>query len=123
MGTAIQKLTCIRCPLGCLLEVTVADGIVIDVRGNSCTRGEEYGRAEVQHPVRIVTTTVPLEGSASAHRLPVKTALPVAKARVKDVMSELATVHAVAPIEIGDVIVSNVAQTGIDVVSTGNASV
>ena len=45
---AFVELTCISCPLGCPLRVETDDeGRVLSVTGNTCRRGEEYGRKEV----------------------------------------------------------------------------
>ena len=35
---------------------------VVGVSGNHCPRGAKYAEAEILHPVRIVTTTVPVTG-------------------------------------------------------------
>lgn len=60
---AVRELTCISCPLGCALKVETDEaGKVLSVSGNTCKRGEEYGRREVTAPVRTVTSTVSVEG-------------------------------------------------------------
>ena len=41
-----RELTCIVCPMGCSLEVTLEDGKVLSVKGNGCPRGEAYGKNE-----------------------------------------------------------------------------
>ena len=55
-----RNLTCIGCPLGCALKVTI-DGENVTVTGNTCKRGADYGAKEVTHPTRIVTSTVCVE--------------------------------------------------------------
>ena len=52
-----KNLICICCPLGCPLTVTLENGEVISVTGNTCPRGAGYGRGEVTHPTRVVTGT------------------------------------------------------------------
>ena len=47
-----RNLTCIGCPLGCALKVTI-DGDNVTVTGNTCKRGADYGAKEVTHPTRI----------------------------------------------------------------------
>ena len=50
---AIRELTCISCPLGCPLKVeTDENGAVLQVTGNTCKRGEVYGKKEVTAPER-----------------------------------------------------------------------
>ena len=51
------NLTCIGCPMGCPLTVTMENGEVKDVTGNTCKRGDDYARKEVTNPTRIVTST------------------------------------------------------------------
>lgn len=117
-----RTLTCIRCPRGCSVNVTLADdGTITGVTGNSCMRGDKYARDEVTHPVRVVTTTVPVVGSAKEKMVSVKTAGDVPKDRVFDVVRAVAGVTATAPVRIGDVILANVADTGVDIVATKDA--
>ena len=60
---AEHELTCIGCPLGCALRVETDDtGAVVRVTGNTCKRGEDYGRREVTCPTRTVTSTVRVTG-------------------------------------------------------------
>lgn len=117
----IRDLTCIRCPLGCQITVTLEDGAVADVRGNSCPRGAQYARKEVCDPTRTVTTTVPVAGSPLVQRISVKTASDIPKDRVFDCMRALAGVSVTAPVAIGDVVLSDVCGTGVDVVATRSA--
>ena len=117
-----RTLTCITCPRGCAVTVTLDEsGAVASVAGNACRRGDAYARAEVAHPLRTVTTTVPVDGSARARRISVKTAAPVPKGSVAAVVAALADVRAAAPVEIGDVILPDAADTGVAVVATSRA--
>ncbi len=121
MATENRELICINCPLGCLLTVTLVDGEVTLVAGNTCPRGDAYGRKEVTNPTRIVTTTVPVDGSATERMVSVKTATDIPKGKMLDVVRELADVRAQAPVAIGDVVLANVAGTGVDVIATKQA--
>ena len=47
-----RRLTCIGCPMGCPLVVTMDGGEVVSVTGNTCKRGEIYGRKEVTNEDR-----------------------------------------------------------------------
>ena len=107
-------LTCINCPLGCQLTALVEDGIVTNVRGNNCLRGERYAKTEVTNPKRTVTSTVKCKNK----RVCVKTVPEVAKDKIFDVMAELHKVEVNPPIHIGDVIVHNIANTGSDLIAT-----
>ena len=72
----MTSIICITCPKGCRLSVDEENGY--KVTGNGCPRGEIYGKNELQHPVRVITSTVRIEGAA-VPRLPVKTDKPLPK--------------------------------------------
>ena len=111
-----RELTCIQCPLGCPLTVTV-DGDSVTVTGNTCPRGAVYGEKEVTHPTRTVTSTVAVEGGEMA-RVSVKTAGDIPKEKIFDVMAEIRGTKLTAPVTIGDVIIKNAAGTGVDIIAT-----
>ena len=69
-----RNLTCIRCPLGCQITVTLENGEVTEVTGNTCPRGEQYAKKEVTNPTRVVTSIVRCAGGV----------LPVLSVKTKD---------------------------------------
>lgn len=118
----LKNLTCIGCPLGCPLQVTMDDaGSVIKVEGNTCPRGDAYARKEVTNPTRIVTSTVHVTGSNScAATVSVKTSADIPKGKIFDCINDIKDVTVAAPVHIGDVVKANVAGTGIDIIATKN---
>lgn len=117
----IKELTCINCPLGCTVSVTVEDGEITNISGNSCKRGEVYARNELSNPVRVVTSTARVDG-AEEYLVSVKTENPIPKGKIMEVMKEINKVHIAAPVAIGDIIIEDVADTGIGVITTSKAS-
>ena len=114
-----RELTCIGCPLGCAITVTLEGGEVKEVVGFTCKRGRECACKEVTNPTRIVTSTVRLTGSKTgAAVVSCKTAQDIPKGKIFAVAAALKQVVAKAPVEIGDVLLANVAGTGVDVVAT-----
>lgn len=113
----MKELICIVCPNGCHLKVDVEKGY--NVSGNKCARGEEYARTELLHPVRVVTSTVRIEGARGC-RLPVKTSAAVDKDKIFDVMALLDTLTVRSPVHTGDVIVPDAAGTGVSIVACKN---
>ena len=109
------ELICITCPRGCHLKVDEN----LNVTGNMCPRGAAYAKAELTHPVRMVTSTVAVDSLTQA-RLPVKTKEPIPKELIFKIMEEIEKVSVKAPIKIGDVIIRNVLGTGVDIVATKN---
>ena len=105
--------------MGCPLVVTMDGGEVVSVMGNTCKRGEIYGRKEVTNPTRIVTSTVRVSGG-SIEMVSVKTKEDIPKGKIFDCVKALKIVEVAAPVHIGDVIMKDVAGTGVDVVATKN---
>lgn len=111
----MKELICILCPRGCRLKVDDD----LNVTGNFCPRGILYAKTEMTNPTRIITSTVKIKAK-NAVRLSVKTAQAIPKGKMFDCMRELDKVMVEAPIRIGDVIVHNICETGVDVVATKN---
>ena len=114
-----RKLICINCTLGCSLTVTLNGGEVVSVAGNTCPRGEAYGRKECTHPTRIVTGTVRITGG-TLPVVSVKTASDIPKEKMQECAAQLKTVVVSAPVHIGDVILENAAGCGVPVIATKN---
>lgn len=113
------NLICIGCPLGCPLTVEMEGSEVKAVSGNTCPRGDAYARKELTNPTRIVTSTVRVAGGRLA-MVSVKTASDIPKGKIFDCVKALKDVEVKAPVKIGDVIVENVAGTGVNVIATKN---
>ena len=116
------NLTCIGCPMGCPLVVEMEDGKVLNVTGNTCPRGAAYGRKEVTDPTRIVTSTVRVRGGTLA-MVSCKTRTDIPKGKIFDVARALKDVEVDAPVSIGQVLLENVAGTGVEVIATKNVGV
>ena len=111
----MKELICIVCPKGCRLHVDETDGY--KVSGNSCPRGEEYGKIELTNPTRTITSTVAVRGAVHP-RCPVKTTKPIPKGLIVQAMETLNGLELTAPVALGQVAVANVCGTGADFVTT-----
>jgi len=116
----IRELTCINCPLGCLLTVELDGDEIKNISGYTCPRGKNYAEKEVVNPMRIVTSTVKVEGG-KRERVSCKTAHDIPKSKIDDVMREINAAVVQAPVVIGEVLIHDVAGTGVDVVATSHA--
>ena len=112
----IKKLTCIECPIGCEVAVTLEEGKVVEVKGNSCPRGKIYAEAEVVCPKRVVTSTVRAE---NGEMIPVKTDRPVRKEAIFEVMKKLNATTCKMPVALGDILVENICDDA-NLVVSGN---
>lgn len=115
-----RELICIGCPLGCMITVNFEeDGSVKDVAGNTCAKGDAYARKEVTDPTRIVTSTIRVSGGDKP-MVSVKTKNDIPKIKIMDCMSCINAARIKAPVHIGDVLLPDVAGTGVDVIATRN---
>lgn len=112
-----RELTCIGCPLGCQITVEMENKNVVSVTGNTCPRGKAYAEKEVTNPTRIVTSTVKVLGGEKGFTS-VKTKEDIPKSKIFDVMNDINSCVAKAPLSIGDVVIDNVAGTGVPVIVT-----
>ena len=113
----VVNLTCVECPVGCSINVTVDGGKAIKVEGNGCARGKLYAENEVVCPKRVVTSTVK---TTDGRLLPVKTDIPVRKSAMFEVMGLINAVVVAPPVSVGDVLVDDIFE-GARLVATGNA--
>lgn len=111
------KVICITCPKGCRLDVTREGSTVIKVENCGCKRGEDYVKAELSDPRRMVATTVRIKGGIHP-LMPVYTSKPFPKPRIRELLFELQKVALTTPIHIGEVVVKDVLGTGIDILAS-----
>ncbi len=110
---AADAIVCTACPTGCIMRVDERGR----VSGNACKLGRQFARAESSNPVRLFTGTVRVEG-ADARLLPVKTTAEVPRAKLMDVARACRRIHVQAPVALGQVVRTDIAGTGADLVAT-----
>jgi CxxC motif-containing protein len=112
-----EKMICITCPMGCSVELTREGETLLSVDGNTCKRGEDYVRRELTDPRRMAATTVRVKGGV--HPLvPVYTASAFPKPRLFELLDALRQLELEAPVAMGQVVLANALDTGIDVVAS-----
>jgi CxxC motif-containing protein len=112
-----KELICIGCPMGCSLEIELEGDIVKKVSGNTCKIGENYAIKECTNPMRIVTSSIVVI-NGDTDMLSVKTEKDIPKNKIWDCIRELKDIKVNSPVNIGDIIVENIAETGVNVVAT-----
>jgi CxxC motif-containing protein len=114
-----RSLICITCPMGCQLGVLFDPDTqaVLEVKGNGCRRARSYAEKELTHPTRMVTTTVPVQGGKWP-LVPVHTAEPIPISAIFPLLQQLRRVAVQAPVRCGQVILTNGADTGVDVLAS-----
>ncbi len=111
-----RDMTCIICPRGCALKVEI-EGDNITVTGNSCPKGKQYAIDECTNPTRTVTSSVRVENREDT-MVSVKTASPVPKDKIFEVMRLIRAKSVCASVGIGDIIIKDV--FGTNIVATKN---
>jgi CxxC motif-containing protein len=119
MARESKHFTCVICPIGCEIDVQLEDGNVVSMEGNKCEKSEEFVLQELKEPMRILTTTVRIKGAKWA-MLPVRTDEPIPRRLLFKVIEELANIEMQAPVKVSDVIISDIAGTGANIVATRN---
>ncbi|HOW84680.1 MAG TPA: DUF1667 domain-containing protein [Candidatus Aminicenantes bacterium] len=114
---AVDRLTCVLCPVGCELEVarTAAGGVA--VAGNRCDKGVSFAEEEVLRPKRNLATSVPAKGTA-ARMVSVRLSAPVPREMIFPVLAEIGKLRPEAPVRRGQVLIADVLGTGADVLAT-----
>lgn len=100
-----RELICISCPRGCTVTVSDETG-TLSATGMGCNRGEKYAIAECTNPVRTVTATVRVSNRKDT-MVAVKTATPIPKGKMMDVMQILRNMQVQAPVEPDTVLVED----------------
>lgn len=116
------ELTCIGCSKGCAITVSLKDGKIEKIKGNSCKTGEKYATKEMKKPMRTITSTVKVR-KGKRKIISVKTQNDIPNEIISSVMEVLKKVKVDAPIHVGDIIVKNVCNTGVDIVATKKSKV
>ena len=117
MAVETRVMNCIMCPMGCEMTVTIEDGKVTNVTGNTCPRGPKYANDEVTAPKRMLTSTVAVEGGLLP-LLPVVSADVLPKERILDCAEFLRSVKVQAPVKTGDVVVKDILGLGVDIIAS-----
>lgn len=114
-----EKVTCIMCPRGCKVKVELEEenDEIKEITAYACENGKEYAIEEIKSPNRPVMTVVECE-DCDMPTVSVITKEPVPKDKIYEVMKELSNLKVQSPVEIGDVVKENVADTGVDIVVT-----
>jgi CxxC motif-containing protein len=103
--------------VGCRLEVRGSVDEGLDVEGNRCPKGVEYGREEATSPKRVVTAVVRTDSGEFPYA-PVRTTKPLPRALMRELLQELSRMRVRLPVALGDELFPDFRETGVGVVFT-----
>ncbi|MFW5855704.1 MAG: DUF1667 domain-containing protein [Bacillota bacterium] len=112
-----KEIICVGCPKGCRVTVRAENDEIFDITGYDCDKGREYAVEEFKNPTRILPTTVKVK-NGELPLVPVKTDRPVPRSKLISAMKVVAEIVVEAPVEIGDIIVRDILNTGANLVAT-----
>jgi len=119
-----KLIVCTVCPMSCEVKLTIdeATNEVIKVEGNKCPRGKKYALKEFTAPERTLTSTVKIINGVHP-LLPVRTDKPIPKGQLFAVMELTKEFQATAPVQVGDVLIENILNTGANLIASRNIPV
>lgn len=115
----IKVIRCIVCPTGCSIKVIGEDNNDVSFDGYHCKRGLEYAEQEFREPKRILTTTIKVKDGALP-LIPVRTDKPLLKEKLNDALLIIAQKQVKAPIEMGEVLIKNILDLGVNIIASRN---
>jgi CxxC motif-containing protein len=108
----VKEIICITCPKGCDAKVWEEEES-IKITGKICKKGKAYIQQEFLEPKRVLTSTVVVANS-------VRTVEAIPKKDLFRAMEQLSKVSVKPPVHVGEVIISNVLDTGVDLIASGD---
>jgi CxxC motif-containing protein len=114
----VKNITCIICPKGCDVTVEMVEN-EYRISGNKCIRGKEYALNEMTNPKRSICSTVKTIYKEFP-RLPVRTDKEIDIKNIFPVMKEINKVKIDHPVHGGEIIVSNILNTGVNIIATSD---
>ncbi|ABC76595.1 DUF1667 domain-containing protein [Syntrophus aciditrophicus] len=117
-----KELTCVICPNGCPLEVTLEEGptpVIKEVTGHTCKKGPAWVEQELINPMRTIASSIMVEGG-DFPLVSVRTDCAIPLASIPDVMKAIKSTWVKAPVNIGDILIPKPADTSCNIIATRN---
>ena len=112
-----REFICIICPNGCQISVEYEGTNIKNIKGDECPKGKEYVKNEITNPLRVFTGSVLVE-NGDFSLVSVKTPSPISKKYLKKIGEITRQIKVEAPVEIGQIVASNLLDNNIDLVAT-----
>ena len=112
-----REFICIICPNGCRIKVEYEGINIKSIKGDECPEGKDYVKNEITNPLRVFTGSV-LAGNGDFSLASVKTSVPIPKKYLKKIGEITRQLKVEAPVEIDQVVASNLLNENIDLIAT-----
>ena len=87
------------------------------ITGQRCKEGIQYAQTEALDPRRMLTSSI-LVHDGEWPLVSIKTTKPVPKKKIFSLLKEIQTTTVKAPINRGDILIHNIANSNIDIIAT-----
>ena len=112
-----REFVCIICPNSCQLKVEYEGKTIKKIAGAQCSKGEAFVKNEITNPLRVFTGSVLIE-NGNFSLVSVKTPVPIPKKYLKKIGEITRRIKVEAPVEIGQIVASNLLDNNIDLIAT-----
>jgi len=116
-----REFTCIICPNGCQISVEYEGTNIKNINGDECPKGKDYVKNEITNPLRVFVGSI-VVNNGDFSLVSVKTASPIPKKYLKKIGEITHGLNVDAPVEIGQVVASNLLNENIDLIATRKVS-
>jgi len=112
-----REFVCIICPNGCRIKVEYEGTNIKNIKGDECPKGKDYVKNEITNPLRVFTGSILVE-NGDFSLVSVKIHVPIPKKYLKKIGEITRRIKVEAPVEIGQVVASNLLNENIDLIAT-----
>lgn len=112
-----KEIVCVICPNSCRLNVWRDQEGDLHITGNKCSRGLDYGESEYTNPVRMLITTMRVEGGILPV-IPIRSEKPIPKELLLKAVRIVNEQYCTAPIKMEQVLMKNILGTGVNVIAS-----
>jgi CxxC motif-containing protein len=113
-----KEIICVICPKGCRIKVAGEDGQIHKIENYGCKRGVEYASSEFVSPCRILTSSIPVEGTKDKRMLPIRSSSPIPRDKLLHCMEQIKkTKINNAVVQMHQPVIKNILGTGIDMIA------
>ena len=115
-----KEIVCVICPRGCRIKIEGHADQIIKIENYGCTRGIDYASDEFKNPRRILTSSIPIEGTKDGRMLPIRSSTPIPKNLIILCMEQIKKTGVKASVQMHQIIIKNILGTGSDIIACRN---
>jgi CxxC motif-containing protein len=115
-----KRIICTVCPQGCEITATFEGDKIVEFTGYGCPRGVEFARTEFTNPLRILSTSVKVEGGCYP-LVSVRSDRGIPRSDLMDCMDIIRQVSVKVGTKRGSVVIEHILGSEANVITTADA--